>query len=423
MTTAIHWWLCMSALLVGVGCSGVHLVGRSTSGTASGASSTSSGDSTGSQSSSSSTGTAGGSSLSSSQGSTSSSGQGAISSSIQGNSSSGVASGTVGSSTGGVSGILVSDCDGGLVPEEVWTEEQIPTTPELHAVAGIDDEFAMAVGSSGAILQWDGIQWASVASPVSSDLNFIWGDSRSNIWTVGGDSILHFDGTSWSVQIFDGGGELGGVYGNTTGAWATSGLGVLSLSPNGWTLQPLDGGSGCSLCGQACAICGPTWGTSRSDLWIVNEARGLFHLTDAGLALIIPPMPPSSIWGTSDGDLFASGAMLAAPGPDEPEYGFTENMLGGSWDTYSLPDQPGLTSMGPIWGACGGEVWIAENGLSNTPGLGSAICRWSGQTCVTESLPGMSASVVISGISGSQHHLWAVGGDTGSGHIYHALVP
>ena len=43
-----------------------------------------------------------------------------------------------------------------------------------------------AVGSSGAVVRWDGSAWASVSSCTTNDLYGVWGSGANNVWAVGG---------------------------------------------------------------------------------------------------------------------------------------------------------------------------------------------------------------------------------------------
>jgi len=88
-----------------------------------------------------------------------------------------------------------------------WSEV---TNPEvegaaLHAVVAISANNVWAVGGGGApgalVEHWDGTTWSIVTNSVLSGaggVSAVSADSANDIWAVGGETILHFNGTTWS---------------------------------------------------------------------------------------------------------------------------------------------------------------------------------------------------------------------------------
>ena len=57
-----------------------------------------------------------------------------------------------------------------------------------------------AVGTHGAIVHFDGKQWATDKSNTTHGLYGVWGSSGNDVWAVGlSGTIVHFDGAAWSV--------------------------------------------------------------------------------------------------------------------------------------------------------------------------------------------------------------------------------
>ena len=51
-----------------------------------------------------------------------------------------------------------------------------------------------AIGAGGALVQWDGERWNSLASQTTSDLRAIWGSGPDDLWAVGlGGLILNYE--------------------------------------------------------------------------------------------------------------------------------------------------------------------------------------------------------------------------------------
>jgi hypothetical protein len=80
-----------------------------------------------------------------------------------------------------------------------WTESFASQDFSLNGVwsNGRNDAFIVAAG--GRIFHYDGTMWSPMTSPTTQDLADLWGNSSSNVYAVGVDGILHYDGTGWSI--------------------------------------------------------------------------------------------------------------------------------------------------------------------------------------------------------------------------------
>jgi hypothetical protein len=91
-----------------------------------------------------------------------------------------------------------------------WTEQQIPV-PGLtfSGVWTASPTAAFAVGSvfdtqsetfSGVIYRYNGSSWTALQVPATRRLNDVWGTSDVDVYAVGEDGILHYDGVNWSYM-------------------------------------------------------------------------------------------------------------------------------------------------------------------------------------------------------------------------------
>jgi hypothetical protein len=69
-------------------------------------------------------------------------------------------------------------------------------------IAGLDvwaasGDVAFRVGEYGSILRYDGRGWRMMPTPSSAKLTSVWGSSASNVYAVGSNVLLRFDGTRW----------------------------------------------------------------------------------------------------------------------------------------------------------------------------------------------------------------------------------
>jgi len=73
---------------------------------------------------------------------------------------------------------------------------------DMNEVHCTDTNNCWAVGTNGAIMQWNGTNWRKVTSPTTEDLNSVFMISATNGWAVGNQDgnelILRWDGTTWS---------------------------------------------------------------------------------------------------------------------------------------------------------------------------------------------------------------------------------
>jgi hypothetical protein len=97
-----------------------------------------------------------------------------------------------------------------------WTPMESGTTETLVAVWGASPASVYAVGWLGTIFHYDGSTWTVARSSTNEYPSFgrdIWGSSESDIYALGGSTILHCDGTSWGFEPVRCQYGLSGVFG------------------------------------------------------------------------------------------------------------------------------------------------------------------------------------------------------------------
>ncbi len=110
----------------------------------------------------------------------------------------------------GTTGALAVGLDGAALHYDAtagWIVDPVPAEAQgvdLFAVAFDGPSSAVAVGTFGTILDWNGSVWSEDPQSVSltqSQLNAVAFASDGEGWAVGtGGTILHFDGTAWSLE-------------------------------------------------------------------------------------------------------------------------------------------------------------------------------------------------------------------------------
>ena len=97
-----------------------------------------------------------------------------------------------------------------------WQPESLPSltsSPWVEAIHGSAADDVWAVGVSGFVLHYDGIEWSRVDSGVSANFNDVWAVSESSVYMVGSEStIRHYDGDGFeSIDAQSFGVDLYGV--------------------------------------------------------------------------------------------------------------------------------------------------------------------------------------------------------------------
>lgn len=192
--------------------------------------------------------------------------------------------------------------------------------------------------------------WTAVPS-IGAKLVGISGTGPANIWAVGDDAILHYDGTTWTI-IDTGTGFVTGV-----------------------------------------------WGSSRSDVWFVGLRKNgfasahpetLFHFNGASFNLVaIGPYDLYGVWGASTSDVWAVGK--------DADIGQAAvfHFNGIEWFETSIEDNQTLYS---VWGTSPSDVWIA----GNAPDL---LRHYDGNTWSPIAHP----SPIRAGWSSEASDVWTVG--------------
>ncbi len=140
------------------------------------------------------------------------------------------------------SGLLVILFLAGTAQAQTWSTMDSGTEAELTDVWMHSATLAYAVGAGGTALQFDGDIWTAIDVGVTTKLTGVWGTGPNDVWIVGTDGAIHFDGTSWSPVDIDpeaifledvwtaGAGEIVWMVG-ATGIWMNDG--------GTWTRRPI----------------------------------------------------------------------------------------------------------------------------------------------------------------------------------------
>ena len=189
--------------------------------------------------------------------------------------------------------------------------------------------------------------WSPVvdASTGFADLGAVWGSAAQDVWAVGYNMIVHWDGSRWSISPANVG-PLSGVWGSSRAdVWAV-GQGGAIHHYDGTAWLPYDAGTN--------AVLNAVWGSGSDDVWAAGEQDGggsILHWDGGGWALSATvDAGVDSVWGSS-GLVWAVGRA-----------GHIWELEGGSWAPQD--DQAsGREDLTGIWGSGPTAVWaVSGNG-------------------------------------------------------------
>ena len=110
-----------------------------------------------------------------------------------------------------------------------WTETAIPERDVLFNgvwSAAADDVFAVGQrGLDAAAYHFDGTRWERMTVPAVGQLLHVWGSSGTDVYAVGNEIILHFDGSAWT--------EVQTTVPQLSWVWGSSALDVFAVGEEG----------------------------------------------------------------------------------------------------------------------------------------------------------------------------------------------
>ncbi len=189
--------------------------------------------------------------------------------------------------------------------------------------------------------------WDSVASPTDTSMYSVWGYSADDVWAGAIGSILHFDGTAWTVALDTGLPTSAFI----TGIWGSQADDVWAIAAP-QTFLHFDGASWSKVPSQE--DFGPTgiWGSAPNDIW-VSGSFGIGHYDgDAWRRVKVPLISADvefvGIWGTAADDIW-----VVANSATRPDVALHYD--GKDWQIVTISF--GINNAS-VWAASSSDVWI-----------------------------------------------------------------
>jgi len=287
----------------------------------------------------------------------------------------------------------------------VWQIGDTNTTESLTSISGSSSANIFAVGTSGTIVHWDGTDWATHTSGITTDLFGVWTYDPNNAFAVGLTGVvLKWDGTTWNDMSPSSVSGLRGVWGTSPTDLFVVGTGGTVLHWDGLTWTTMASGTAEHLM--------DVWGLGSSDVYAVGYNGEIIYYD--GLSWSVQASPTTEIlngvFGSATNDIYAVGensavvywdgiswssvsigvlADLNATWSDASnnviivgDAGFVRHWNGTIWEELPTRSTANLLD---VWGAASSEIYSV--GHSGTFTYVSANTWWPITTVNTEDLP------------------------------------
>ena len=264
-------------------------------------------------------------------------------------------------------------------PPGTWSDESTGAV-DLYGVWGssLSDVFAVGgtpgttTGNPGVTVHWNGAAWSSTANLINLlSISGVGVGSATAVGEYGAEgSATYLQGNSWSARDVLAAGTLHGTWQTSPGAYAVGDNGQLLFTtengiPGSWGMQTSN------TTNTLFAV----WGSSTSNVFAVGDKGVILHTTNAGVGVtptwtktIQGSSQLTSIWGSSDADLYIGGAAPAvilhstdggatwtSTTPPTSAIGIFAVSGRAANDVYAV----GATG-GVIYHSSGGDAWTTE---------------------------------------------------------------
>ncbi len=288
-----------------------------------------------------------------------------------------------------------------------------------HALRGVwagPDGTSVAVGAGNFSMHLTGDTWS--ARPrfrlVQSWFNAVWGVSPDTVFAVGGTTfpidrdfpipkargiIERYDGRYWKRMYVGYDSILTGIWGSSATDVFAVGSDGLILHYNGRIWLPMSSGTDQML--------GGVWGSSANDVFAVGKEGTVVHYNGSGWSIMgnFTRGWLNGVWGSSGTDVYAVGAIYDAKTVYDgapADTGVILHYNGTAWSVV-METERGLNG---VWGRSADDVFAV--------GYGGLILHYDGSAWSTMN---SSTACALTGISGTQEHIYAVGTAGGEGII------
>lgn len=226
--------------------------------------------------------------------------------------------------------------------------------PLLNWTYGFGSDDITIVGNGGTIIHWNGTDWTLQETPTTEDLWGIWGASPDDLWAVGGrgrepgqETILHYDGDTWTNAPMP---DIvrAGVHAFFK-IWGTSADNIYIVGQNGVVLH-YDGSQWTEEFAGANDDLISLWGTGPDRIVAVGgRGSGIVSVWNGQewTTRSLAPLPGlNGVWMNSDGTAYAVGQIGVTVVLNGDTLEYEEVFAATDLDLHSVFSADGVTLTG-----------------------------------------------------------------------------
>ena len=183
-----------------------------------------------------------------------------------------------------------------------WSSGTVPPgIGILSAVWGSSAEDVFAVGPQGTIIHYDGTSWSIQDSGTTEDLNAVWGSASNDVFAAGGNGIiLHYNGATWA-------GMVSGVIKNLTGLYGLAPNAIMVVGADG-TILTYNGAVWAPEVANTNNYLFAAWGSNPTNAYAVGTGGTIVQWNGVAWNVMVSGTPQDlrGVWGVGS-EVFAVG--------------------------------------------------------------------------------------------------------------------
>ncbi len=225
-----------------------------------------------------------------------------------------------------------------------WARVDVGSVPPLWDVTGSSAGDVWLTGDHGTVVRRSGSAWSSTTAGTDASLSAGWANSAGDAWAIAYPGVVRrWNGSTWSAVT--------SVDKWLLGLWASAPNDVWAVGDGG-TILHFDGTAWSPKASSTTVFLNRVWGSSATDVWAVGDSGPVLHFDGTHWAASpgVTGVGYLGVWGSSPTDVWAVGYS-----------GGIAHWNGTAWSTVADPVKQDLWD---VWGSAANDVWAV--GVNDT---------------------------------------------------------